>query len=418
MAFVGIGMGSNLGQRDWYLDRAIERLKSLPGFWLQKESSYYETAPVGGPADAGAYLNAVVTGISRLSPEDLLRVLLQIEKEFGRQRSIPNAPRTLDLDLLFYDQQIRTEDPLVPHPRMHERHFVLIPLNEICSTWVHPIFQKSIADLTQSLPEIADPPQIFPKARGFSQKGLLGKKALVTGSTSGIGQAIAWELAQLGADVIIHGKKSLDPAQTLAQQIKLLGSQARVILADLAEPSQCARLAQEAWDTWGKIDILVNNAGVDLLTTEAKGWDYAQKWKALLEVDVNATVYLSRWLGQKMRASSGTIINMGWDQAETGMAGENPELFSMAKAAVMAFTRSLSLSLAPTVRVNCVAPGWIKTAWGEQVGESWQQRVKEETPLARWGLPEDVARAVAWLCGDGGSFITGQIIRINGGVVR
>ncbi len=417
MAFVAIALGSNLGERHRYLDQAIERLRALPGLWLQKWSSYYETAPVGGPEDSGAYLNATATGVSHLSPEELLTALLQIEKVFGRERSVQNAPRTLDLDLLFYDDLIREKsDPLLPHPRMQERHFVLIPLNEICPNWVHPILRKPISQLTRELPDIADAPRVYPKPLQPSSI-LKGKNALVTGSTSGIGRAIAMELASLGANVIIHGR-NLEKANTVSDELRQFGGKVGIDLTDLADPTEYERLANETWNMWGRLDILVNNAGVDLLTTEAKDWDYARKWKALVEVDINATVALSRLIGEKMRNTSGTIINMGWDQAETGMSGDNPELFSMAKSAVMAFSRSLSVSLAPTVRVNCVAPGWIKTAWGEEAGEIWQQRVKAETPLQRWGLPEDVARVVGWLCGQGGDFITGQTIRINGGAVR
>ena len=109
---------------------------------------------------------------------------------------------------------------------------------------------------------------------------------------------------------------------------------------------------------------------------------------------------------------------MGWDQAETGMEGDSGELFAATKGAVLAFTRSLSLSLAPEVRVNAVSPGWIKTAWGESASTPWQERVLRETPLARWGSPEDVAGACRFLVGPGSRFLTGQILRVNGGAIR
>ena len=95
----------------------------------------------------------------------------------------------------------------------------------------------------------------------------------------------------------------------------------------------------------------------------------------------------------------GSIVTMGWDQAETGMEGDSGELFAATKGAIMAFTRSLALSLAPEVRVNALAPGWIKTAWGESASAAWQDRVLRETPLARWGTPEDVARVARFLVG-------------------
>jgi 3-oxoacyl-[acyl-carrier protein] reductase len=109
---------------------------------------------------------------------------------------------------------------------------------------------------------------------------------------------------------------------------------------------------------------------------------------------------------------------MGWDQAETGMEGDSGELFAATKGAVLAFTRSLALSLAPAVRVNALAPGWIKTRWGESASATWQDRVRRETPLARWGAPEDVARVARFLVGPAAAFLTGQTIRINGGAVR
>jgi 3-oxoacyl-[acyl-carrier protein] reductase len=109
---------------------------------------------------------------------------------------------------------------------------------------------------------------------------------------------------------------------------------------------------------------------------------------------------------------------MGWDLAETGMEGDSGELFTAVKGAVLAFTRSLSLSLAPTVRVNAVSPGWIRTAWGESASSKWQDRVMRETPMKRWGTPEDVARAARFLVGPDSGFLTGQVVRVNGGAVR
>ncbi len=117
-------------------------------------------------------------------------------------------------------------------------------------------------------------------------------------------------------------------------------------------------------------------------------------------------------------AAGGVLINMGWDQAETGMEGDSGELFAAAKGAVMAFSKSLALSLAPEVRVHCLAPGWIRTAWGEAASEGWQERVRRETPLRRWGTPEDVAAAARWLAGPTARYLTGQVIRVNGGAVR
>jgi 3-oxoacyl-[acyl-carrier protein] reductase len=109
------------------------------------------------------------------------------------------------------------------------------------------------------------------------------------------------------------------------------------------------------------------------------------------------------------------ILNMGWDQAETGMAGDSGELFAASKGAVMAATRSLAKSLAPEVRVNCLAPGWIRTQWAEHASAEWQERGRRESLLGRWGTPEDVARVACFLASPAAEFIDGQIIHINGG---
>ena len=100
------------------------------------------------------------------------------------------------------------------------------------------------------------------------------------------------------------------------------------------------------------------------------------------------------------------------------MEGDSGELFAATKGAVMSFTRSLALSLAPSVRVNNLAPGWIKTAWGDTASTPWQDRIIRETPLARWGTTQDIAHAARFLVGPGSSFLTGQTLRVNGGVVR
>src|SRR5204863_7572131 len=114
----------------------------------------------------------------------------------------------------------------------------------------------------------------------------------------------------------------------------------------------------------------------------------------------------------------GVSLTVGWDQAGTGMEGDSGQLFAAVKAAVMGFTRSLALSLAPEVRVNCLAPGWVRTAWGETASAGWQERVRRETPLGVWGTPQDVAAVARWLVSPAASFVTGQIIRIDGGAVR
>ena len=174
----------------------------------------------------------------------------------------------------------------------------------------------------------------------------------------------------------------------------------------------------QAWEQWGGLDICVLNAGADVLTGPAAGWSFERKLAELLAVDVTATVLMARDVGSRMRRQGrGVILTLSWDQAETGMEGDSGQLFAAAKGAIAAFTKSLARSLAPEVRVNALAPGWIRTAWGASASEKWQERVTQETPLGRWGTPEDVAAAALWLVSPAASFITGQVIRVNGGAV-
>ena len=160
----------------------------------------------------------------------------------------------------------------------------------------------------------------------------------------------------------------------------------------------------------------MNNAGADVLTTDAAQKSFAEKLDLLWRVDVVGTILLSRAIGERMKQRGrGVIVNMGWDQAEQGMEGDSGEMFGPVKGAVMAFSRSLAKSLAPEVRVNCLAPGWIKTAWGETASEYWQRRAVRESLLGRWGTPEDVARVARFLASPAADFLTGAIIPVNGG---
>lgn len=111
----------------------------------------------------------------------------------------------------------------------------------------------------------------------------------------------------------------------------------------------------------------------------------------------------------------GTILNVGWDQAENGMAGDSGEMFAASKGAVMAATRSLAKSFSPQVRVNCLAPGWIRTAWGGQASSAWQDRARTESLANRWGEPQDVARVACFLASPAAAFVNGQVIHVNGG---
>jgi 3-oxoacyl-[acyl-carrier protein] reductase len=247
---------------------------------------------------------------------------------------------------------------------------------------------------------------------------LSGLRAVVTGSSSGIGRAIALAMAKGGADVIVHCRESVSAGDEVVREIKCLGRRSVLLTGDVGEIGACEGLVGAAWAVWSGVDVWVNNAGADTLTGDAAKLGFEAKLAELLAVDLTGTMVLSRAVGGQMRnAGGGSIINMGWDQAEAGMEGDSGELFAAVKGGIMGFTRSLAKSLAPKVRVNCLAPGWIRTTWGEGASAVWQERVLSETPLKRWGTPEDVAGVACFLASPAGAFVTGQIVRVNGGAV-
>lgn len=245
---------------------------------------------------------------------------------------------------------------------------------------------------------------------------LAGRIAVVTGSSTGIGRAIALALANAGADVLVHARNSKDDAERTAAEIRALGRTSHVLLYDLGEPTGQDAFAEAAWAWRDGVDIWVNNAGADVLTGGARSASYEDRLEQLWRVDVLATIRLTRAIGHRMKArGEGVIVNVGWDQAAQGMEGDSGEMFAATKGAIMAFSKSASLSLAPEVRVNCVAPGWIKTEWGAHASEAWQTRAVRESQLRRWGTPDDVAQAVRFLAGPDSAFLDGQVLAVNGG---
>jgi 3-oxoacyl-[acyl-carrier protein] reductase len=241
----------------------------------------------------------------------------------------------------------------------------------------------------------------------------------VTGASSGIGRAIAEAYAAEGAVVLLTHRASPERAREVSDAIAARGGRASVCQADLATRDACERLVAEARDELGRVDVWVNNAGADLVTGEAAAWEWERKLDVLLAVDLKGTIACSYAIGEIMRnqESGGAIVNMSWDHVATGMAGDDPQLFAAVKGGVLAFSKSLARALAPDVRVNVLCPGWIETAFGEHVDRGFHRSVAQDTPLGRWGRPQDVAGAALYLASPEAAFVTGQAINVNGGVV-
>lgn len=242
---------------------------------------------------------------------------------------------------------------------------------------------------------------------------------LVTGASSGIGRAIAIGAARAGALLAITYRRNQEGAEATARSIRDAGGTVHVFPLDLAQPESLKQLVDRLSERVDGLDAWVNNAGADILTGEGKSMTREQKLDAVLDVDLRGTV-LASWAAVEFfraRRRSGVIINMSWDHVLTGMAGENPVIYSAAKGGVHAFSRSLALEVAPSIRVNVIAPGFIDTAFGDQASAEWRKHVEQVTPLGRWGTPEDVAQAAVYLASDAAAFVTGQALLVNGGVV-
>jgi 3-oxoacyl-[acyl-carrier protein] reductase len=248
---------------------------------------------------------------------------------------------------------------------------------------------------------------------------LEGQGLLVTGASSGIGRAIALAAARAGANVALTYRTSEPGAREVAGEIERLGRRAVVLPLDLANAAQVAAVGPAALSALGRMDAWVNNAGADILTGAAASLSQAEKLDLLLAVDLRGTV-LASWHAAELLAAQphgGVIVNVSWDHVLTGMQGINPQMYSAVKGGVLSFSKSLARSVAPRVRVNVVAPGWIETAFGEGLDEQTYAAVAASTPLQRWGTPDDVAGSVIFLASPAAKFLTGQTILVGGGVV-
>jgi len=244
-----------------------------------------------------------------------------------------------------------------------------------------------------------------------------GKIVLVTGASSGIGSAIALGCAREGADVAVTYRGNAAGAEETAGAIRSVGRRAEVLRVDISRDEEIQALASALRERFGRVDGWINNAGADILTGPGGRLSRREKLDLVLAVDLRGTILASWAAVEMMRDRGGVIVNMSWDHISLGMAGENPGLYSAVKGGIASFSKSLARSVAPGIRVNILAPGFIQTAFGEQADQDWLREVEARTPLGRWGRPEDLVGAAIFLVSDESRFMTGQTIMVNGGVV-
>lgn len=244
------------------------------------------------------------------------------------------------------------------------------------------------------------------------------KTAVITGASSGIGRGVALAFAREGAHVVVNYNRSVDKARDAVNEITATGGRATAIQADVSCPEDIAWLIRDAQAQLGRIDIWVNNAGADILTGAGAELSDQEKLQRLMDVDLKGAILCCWGVVPVMQAQGqGVIINMSWDLALHGFQGVNPQMFAAVKAGLLGFSRAFAKSCAPHIRVNVLAPGWIQTAFAEEVmdKEYYAARLRE-IPLGRFGTPEDVAETAVFLASDAASYITGELIKVNGGL--
>lgn len=244
---------------------------------------------------------------------------------------------------------------------------------------------------------------------------LTGKVALVTGASRGIGQATAIELAKAGADVVVNFIGNEAVAQETVEKIEALGRKAIKIKANVGDADDVQAIVDEAIATFGHIDILVNNAGItrDGLLIRMKDSD----WDEVLNINLKGVYLVTKAVAKLMvKQRAGRIINMTSVSGVTGNVGQAN--YAAAKAGVIGFTKTCAKELAARgITVNAVAPGFIETAMTDVLPEKIKEGIAATVPFGRMGQPEEIASVVTFLASDFASYITGQVLNVDGGMV-
>ncbi|MDF2962537.1 MAG: 3-ketoacyl-ACP reductase [Paenibacillus sp.] len=242
---------------------------------------------------------------------------------------------------------------------------------------------------------------------------LRGKAALITGSATGIGKAIALRLAKEGANITINYSKSEKEALEAQKEIEALGVKCLVIQATVSDDRQVRSMVQQTIDTFGRLDILVNNAGVtDFVKHDDLEGLKEEYWDRVMDVNVKGMFFCCRAAEPELRKQQGCIVNITSVAGLTGLGSSIA--YAASKAAAISVTKSLARVMAPEVRVNSVAPGIVQTRWIEGQA-SHVSRLAEGTPLGRIATPEDVAE-VAYSVIAHSHFVTGETIKVDGGM--
>ena len=242
-----------------------------------------------------------------------------------------------------------------------------------------------------------------------------GKCALVTGASRGIGRAVALRLAAEGAKVALNFAGNEVAANAVRQEIESAGGQAIVVKADVADEAAVQQMVQTVADAFGRVDILVNNAGItrDGLLARMKEED----WDAVLSTNLKGVFFATKAVAKlMMKQRAGRIVNMASVVGITGNAGQAN--YSAAKAGVIGFTKTIARELASRgITANAVAPGFIGTDMTAALPDKAKEAALAGIPLGRMGTPEDIAAAVLFLVSDQASYITGQVLNVDGGMV-